>query len=349
MRLLIVVPRQDRATGNWVTASRLESGLKKRGHLVTSVEAGSDGTLSSDTAVATQPEAALLLHAWRSGRPWLEAGMRTPFAVLLTGTDVHIGMRDQVQAPVIAEVLTRASAILSQNQLTVAELRAGHPELAGKLRYLPPGITFGTARFPLRNTLAASAREFVLLCPAGIRPVKGVLELLDLVEPLVHAGYPLRLACCGPVLDAAYGERLLTAIAARPWASYLGSIPPEAMPDAMRQADAIVSNSFSEGLPNALVEAATLGRPIVARDIPGNRAVVVDGGNGLLYADAKGFSIAIRRLCDEPALRAALSRPDPECFSADREAAVLETIFMEILNGRAATASLGQILIDDRI
>ena len=170
----------------------------------------------------------------------------------------------------------------------------------------------------------------MLLCPAGIRPVKGVLELLDLIEPLVDDGVPLRLACCGPVLDIDYGKRLLTAIASRPWASYLGSIPPESMPDAMRQADAIVSNSFSEGLPNALVEAAVLGRPIVARDIPGNTAVVSDGGNGLLYQDEAGFHAAIRRLQGDATLRSQLSRPDAERFSPEREAATLEKICLQI-------------------
>jgi len=349
MHLLIVVPSQDRATGNWITAYRLRDGLMKRGHLVTIAETGGNDGLPLPVSTSAQPDATLLLHAWRSGRPWLASRMRSPYAVLLTGTDVHIGMHDPVQAPVIAEVLTRAAAIISQNSLTVAALRDEHPELAGKLRHLPPGTALGTARFPLRTILAASARDFVLLCPAGIRPVKGVLELLDLVEPLVQAGYPLRLAYCGPILDADYGEHLLTAIASHPWACYLGSIPPDAMPDAMRQADAIVSNSLSEGVPNALIEAAALGRPIVAHDIPGNRAVVIDNDNGLLYADATGFQAAIRRLYDEPQLRAALSRPDPERFSADHEASALDAIFVEIVNGQAVTASSGKTLIDNRI
>ena len=81
----------------------------------------------------------------------------------------------------------------------------------------------------------------------------------------------------------------------------------------------------------ALVEAAALGRPIVARDIPGNRAVIESGGNGLLYADAASFHIAIRQLCNEPALRAELSQPTPQQFSAERETTVLETTLKEIL------------------
>jgi glycosyltransferase involved in cell wall biosynthesis len=335
MRLLIVVPDQDRVTGNWITAARLRQGLTARGHSVTLAATSGDDAVLRGVATAAWPDVVLLLHAWRSGRPWLETGCATPFAVLLTGTDINAGLGDAEQAPVIATVLHRAAAILSQNPLTVAALQRDLPDLAAKIGYLPPGIVLGNQAYRLRERLGAAPRELLLLCPAGIRPVKGVRELIDLCVPLIREGAPLRLAFCGPILDEAYGRNFLAAIAAHPWASYLGTIPPEALPAAMRQADVIVNNSISEGLPNALVEAAALGRPIVARAIPGNRAVVTDGGNGLLFDNAVGFRTAIRRLLEEPALRAALSHPDPERFSAERETAALEALCRRILTGPA--------------
>jgi len=331
MRLLIVVPQQDRATGNWVTATRLQQGLAACGHTVSICDTtGDHGSLTASVA-AFRPELALLLHAWRSGRPWLETGLPLPYAVLLTGTDVNVGMTDPVQAPSIETVLQRAAAILSQNYLTVEALHRNQPQLAARVHYLPPGITLGSTLFPLRERLTPAAGELLLLCPAGIRPVKGQVELLGMCEPLIDEGQSLRLAFCGPVLDHDYGRRLLEVIETRRWAAYLGVVPPDAMPDAMRQADVIVSNSFSEGLPNALVEAAVLGRPIVAHDIPGNAAVVRDGVNGLLYRDGNGFRAAIRRMQNNPALVASLSPPDPERFSPERETSTLEAICRKIL------------------
>ena len=331
MRLLIVLPRQDRVSGNWVSAIRLQQGLMARGHAVALHD--TDGTSAPLAAAAAgfRPDATLLLHAWRSGRPWLESGGAAPFAVLLTGTDVNLGLHDPAQAPGIEAVLARAAAILAQNAATVASLAGERPELAARLHHLPPGIVLGNAPFPLRERVPVPAGALRALCPAGIRPVKGVLELLEMSDPLAAAGTPLDLAFCGPVIDKAYGERFRAAVAARPWATWLGSIPPAAMPDAMRQADLVINNSSSEGLPNALVEAAVLGRPIVARDIPGNAAIVNDGGNGLLYRDAAGFHAAIRRLQGDPALRRQLSRPDAERFSVEREAATLEKICLQIL------------------
>lgn len=331
MRLLIVVPDQARATGNWVTATRLSQGWTARGHAAAIHATTGDPAPLAAAIAAFGPDLALLLHAWRGGRPWLATGAAHPFAVLLTGTDVNTGLTDPVQGPVIDTVLRCAAAVLVQNPLIVATLRRDRPQLAGRVHYLPAGATLGAATFPLRERLAPQAGEWLLLCPAGIRPVKGQLELLALCAPLVAAGHPLRLAFCGPVLDQEYGRRLFAALANHPWATWLGSVPPDAMPDAMRQADLIVNNSSSEGLPNVLVEATVLGRPILARDIPGNAAVVADGVNGLLYRDAESFCAALGRLRQEPTLRARLSRPAPERFAPAREIDTLENLCRNIL------------------
>ena len=337
MRLLIVVPSQERATGNWVTASRLQQGLVDRGQTVTiAATTGDPAELRASVAGAT-PELALLLHAWRSGRPWLESGLALPYAVLLTGTDINAGIHDPTQAPVIAAVLAGAAAILLQDPASVARLRRDCPTQAQRIHYLPPGIILGAEPCPLRARLALAAGELLCLCPAGIRPVKGVVELLAMCDPLRREGRPLRLACCGPLLDGTYSRKFLAAVAARPWAEYLGVVPAPAMPAALRQADVILSNSFSEGLPNALAEAAALGRPIVASAIPGHLAVVADGVNGLLYADAAGFQRVMRRLLDEPGLLAALSHPAPQRFAPEREAATLEAICRGILAERQPT------------
>jgi glycosyltransferase involved in cell wall biosynthesis len=40
--------------------------------------------------------------------------------------------------------------------------------------------------------------------------------------------------------------------------------------------------SYREGLPKALIEAASCGRPIVAYDVPGSKEVVKNGVNGFL-------------------------------------------------------------------
>lgn len=331
MHLLIVVPGQDPATGNWVTANRLAQGMGARGHAVSLAAAGEDAEALHAATMAATPDVVLLLHAWRSGRLWLATAASLPYAVLLTGTDINAGISDPEQAPVIAAVLDRAAAILAQDPATVETLRATWPALATRVHFLPPGISLGSTPYPLREQLTLASDELLILCPAGIRPVKGVVELLELCDPLALEGYRFRLLFCGPVLDTAYGERFREELATRSWASYLGVVAPTAMSALLRQVDLVVSNSRSEGLPNALVEAATLGRPILATAISGNVAVVNPGCNGLLFRSRSDFLAALRSLLDNPARLRALSRPDPERFAPERESAVLERLCQKIL------------------
>ena len=68
--------------------------------------------------------------------------------------------------------------------------------------------------------------------------------------------------------------------------------------------------SYREGLPKALLEAASCARPMVAFDVPGCREVVVHGETGFLvpFGDVGALADAIGRLIDDPLLRAEMGR-----------------------------------------
>jgi glycosyltransferase involved in cell wall biosynthesis len=63
--------------------------------------------------------------------------------------------------------------------------------------------------------------------------------------------------------------------------------------------------SYREGLPRGLIEAAAVGRAIVATDVPGCREIVRDGDNGLLVParDGAATAAAVERLLDDDVLR----------------------------------------------
>ena len=333
MRILIVVPDQERVSGNWVTAERFQQGLEKHGHQValygTGLQAGEGfRELLLDFAA----DVTVLLHAYRTGKPWLEAtkSLEIPSIVVLTGTDVNHGLDDPEQNEVIRTVMDQATFVLLQNPLIAADLSVSHPELTVNLRELTPGITLGTAVYDLRNTLTLAKEQTLFLFPAGLRAIKGVLELLEMFDRVAAENSACHLAFCGPIMDESYGNRFLAAIAERPWASYLGSIPPEAMASAMRGADVILNNSRTEGLSNTLLEAATLGLPILARNIPGNATVVRHDINGLLYNSETEFVQYARQLLDREKRRQ-LSRPDPDRYNSANETTELISILQETI------------------
>jgi glycosyltransferase involved in cell wall biosynthesis len=93
--------------------------------------------------------------------------------------------------------------------------------------------------------------------------------------------------------------------------------------------DIVVLPSRSEGCPNVVLESMAMRRALVVSDSVGSREVVTDGTNGLLYpiGDVGALTAALRRLLDDPILRATLARRGHEravrSFDAQASAARL--------------------------
>jgi glycosyltransferase involved in cell wall biosynthesis len=73
----------------------------------------------------------------------------------------------------------------------------------------------------------------------------------------------------------------------------------------VRQHQALVLPSFTEGLPLVLIEAMSQGVPVIASAVGGIPELVHDGINGLLVSagDVSGLAKAITRLTSDPGLR----------------------------------------------
>jgi glycosyltransferase involved in cell wall biosynthesis len=112
---------------------------------------------------------------------------------------------------------------------------------------------------------------------------KGLHELMEAVGRLNADGVRCELSLCGfagAENVSAIGEAQLQQWAQRPGVRWLG--PSDDMPSVYAQADAVVLPSYREGMPRSLLEAAAMGLPAVATDVPGCRHIVTHGVNGLL-------------------------------------------------------------------
>lgn len=74
------------------------------------------------------------------------------------------------------------------------------------------------------------------------------------------------------------------------------------MPGVYRQATIVCLPSYREGLPKVLLEAAAMGRPLVACDVPGCREICIHEETGLLVAakNPQALAAAIARLLNTP-------------------------------------------------
>lgn len=337
MRILICSPEHNNATGNWVTASRYCRGLESFNHQVSLCHVSPLETSPVEESLAAtvdrvKPDLLVLLHAYRLGKLWLQQRqhINCPVVVMLSGTDVNEGLQQPDQAVVIEEVLSKADGLMAHNTLMLEALRCQYPQLSQQLHYLPAAIELGTGDYPLRQQIGCSGDTVLFLCPASIRPVKGVLHLIELFDCIVRQQQDWQLVFCGPELDDGYSQLFHRAVNERNWVHYLGVIRPDSMAAAMEQADVIVNNSKSEGLPNALIEASVLGKPILASNILGNRPVVDQGVNGFLYQDQQQFCQFCSELIANQQLRETLSQPRADRYHIDRESHELDRICREV-------------------
>lgn len=121
---------------------------------------------------------------------------------------------------------------------------------------------------------------------------KGLYELIEAVQQINASEVRCTLALCGFAgvgNVSAVGEPVLQQWAQLPGVNWLG--PSDNMPAVYANADAVVLPSYREGMPRSLLEAAAMGLPAVATDVPGCRHIVTHGENGLLCQARSAHSL----------------------------------------------------------
>jgi len=137
---------------------------------------------------------------------------------------------------------------------------------------------------------------------------KGVLDAAAAIRALRAEGLPVELLLAGPAdpdSRDSLSDAELAALSREPGVEWLGHVAD--VRDVWRRAAiALLPSSYGEGVPKALLEAASCGRPIIASDAPGCRDVVVPGETGLLVPphDVAALAAAIRMLAGAADLRA---------------------------------------------
>jgi glycosyltransferase involved in cell wall biosynthesis len=135
---------------------------------------------------------------------------------------------------------------------------------------------------------------------------KGIAALVEAQQSLQRRGNDLRLMLAGtpdPENASSIDAATLAAWRHLPGITWLGEV--EDIRTLWSQAHIAVLASRREGLPKSLLEAAAMGRPLVATDVPGCREIARDGVNALLVPadDARALAQALERLAGDAALR----------------------------------------------
>uniref|UniRef100_A0A7M4FP02 Glycosyltransferase 1 domain containing 1 n=1 Tax=Crocodylus porosus TaxID=8502 RepID=A0A7M4FP02_CROPO len=232
-----------------------------------------------------------------------------PFGIIFGGTDINEDIKHEEKHRVMGAVLEEARFAVAFTEKMKELAEREWPYAGSKICVQTQGIKttpstmFNWKRF-LQNAGIPQDSDnvclFILIC--GLRRVKDPLYLVDVFsewhrkEPSVH------LAIIGPTVDPVFVSEVKEKLKRSPGVHLLQEIPQDDLHAAVKRCFAVVNSSISEGMSAAVLEAMDLDVPVLARNIPGNAAIIKHKDTGLLFADPQEFVLLSKSLMNDPTL-----------------------------------------------
>jgi glycosyltransferase involved in cell wall biosynthesis len=211
--------------------------------------------------------------------PPFAAWIDRPLVTLLRGNELDAGLFDPRRRPILDDALRRSAAVCTVTTEQAEKVRALHGIEA---HVIANGIDFDLWEADYR---VVHAQPRLLGFFGHLKAKKGVPFFLDALR---RAGDPFRLLLVGETeelnLDGLH-------------ATTLAPVDRFALIPHYLACDFVVIPSHYDGFPNVLIEAAALGKPLIASRTGGMRDLLTDGENAFLFepGDAQGCMAAIAR------------------------------------------------------
>ena len=324
------------------------------------------GTLGSVGTIDLRWPVGLLNLSWhRFGWPPVELLAGSRFDIVHSPHPLVLPSRYAAQVVTIHDLdfLVNPDRVLAEVRRDYSRLARAHAHRADRI-IVPSAYTAGQVR--LRLDVPA---DRISVCPEGVpdwtaHPAgppsgrqKGYILFLGTLEPRKNVGGLLsayrrlldlnpgapRLVLAGKAPPEA--APLLAALATAPLAGrvdHLGYVRPDARQALYEEAGVLVMPSFDEGFGLPVVEALSLGVPVVASNRGALPEVLGDAGLLVDPDDPESIATAVARVLSEPALAASLSargRERARSFSWHRCATLTRDAYELALEARRRRVS----------
>ena len=143
-----------------------------------------------------------------------------------------------------------------------------------------------TSSYHLKNDLNKfNSKHIKFMFLSSMRNLKGVKTLIDAFSFVKNSGFDISVDFYGPIkkdFDSKYLEEIKETDGMR----YCGEVNNNKVLDVMNEYHVFIfpTEYPGEGFPAVLVEALTVGLPIIASDVNYNREIVEDTVNGFIYS-----------------------------------------------------------------
>lgn len=176
----------------------------------------------------------------------------------------------------------------------------------------------------------------LMVSPGRLVPWKGFGSLIKVHANLLKRHPDLKLLIIGSGPEEEKLAALVEKLKLTDSVVFTGNVENAVMLRYIRAADVFALNTKYEGFSHLLLEAATIGTPIVTTDIGGNPELVEDGVSGYLVKpdDRKVFEDRIHALLSSPELRARLSgnaKRKAQRFSVERMIDETEAVLRSVV------------------
>lgn len=211
------------------------------------------------------------------------------------------------------------------------------PNAVDTARYAPGD------RAAAKGAVGAPPNRPLLLMLANLAPHKGQMTAVEAVARLRARGIDVECWLAGVERggESAFAEKLSERIAALGVADRVRLLGQRSdVPDLLRAADAFLLPSTNEGLPLSILEAQSVGVPVVAAPTAGVPEIVTDGVTGFLVAadDADGYAGRLAQILSDPGLARSLATAGREQVKRRHEwsayMAKIMDVYAEVLEER---------------
>jgi mannose/cellobiose epimerase-like protein (N-acyl-D-glucosamine 2-epimerase family)/glycosyltransferase involved in cell wall biosynthesis len=253
--------------------------------------------------------------------------------IFISDAPLHRMVRAALRPVLRAMFSRRRSAVLVQNpddEALVADLGIDAKQIA-----LIPGSGVDTAEM----TPAPEPPGPITIAFVGrLVESKGIRSLIAAHARLIERGRDIRLLIAGlpdPANPTSISASEIAIWKVKRNVSYLGFV--EDIRGLWTRAHIAVLPSHREGLPLSLIQAAACGRPLIATDVPGCRAIARPDVNALLVPrdDVEALAQAVDRLAADGALRRSFGMSSralvEQEFSSERIGAEIIALYRRLL------------------